>query len=65
LDVVEGSEEGGRNYMSLTVQCEKHPRYGGQTSPRASCEKCWSLHALRLKALVERLKIKEKEHVKD
>lgn len=43
----------------LKLKCTRHPRYNGQSSPRASCEQCVTLHTLRLMALNRRLTIVE------
>lgn len=34
----------------LKLKCQKHPRYTGMISPRASCQPCITIHHIRLMA---------------
>ena len=49
----------------LRIKCEKHPRFTGTSSPRASCEQCIALRELRFSALGARLHVEPSESSKE
>jgi hypothetical protein len=41
----------------LKLKCNRHPKYSGNKSPRASCEACVALYRIRLDAIRDRVQV--------
>jgi len=41
----------------IKIACRKHPKYRALEEPRANCEECLELYAIKLQALKSRLQV--------